>query len=234
MILTLSFVLNYLYNEIKRFGGIVVKIADILNDIQARKSGILNKEKFRKAAVLLPLVEVEGETHILFEVRSNKMRSQPGDICFPGGRVEEADETKLVTAIRETSEELGISSTSITDVTPLDYIVSDMAGIIYPYIGRLSTIEDLQLNAFEVAEVFTVPLDYFMHTEPERYQINFKVEPERDFPFELIHNGEDYDWRIRRTEELFYVYHSQRVIWGLTAKIVYHLVDVLKENKKNH
>src|SRR5699024_7104932 len=85
-----------------------MKITDILTDIQKREPGILNKEKLRKAAVLLPLVEVDGETHILFEVRSNKMRRQPGDICFPGGRVEEFDETKLATAIRETSEELGV------------------------------------------------------------------------------------------------------------------------------
>lgn len=208
-----------------------MKITDILTDIQKREPGILNKEKLRKAAVLLPLVEVDGETHILFEVRSNKMRRQPGDICFPGGRVEEFDETKLATAIRETSEELGVPPTSITDVTPLDYLISDIAGMIYPYIGRLTNIEELELNEFEVAEVFTVPLNYFMHTEPERYWVNFKVEPERDFPFRWIQNGKDYDWRLRSTEELFYVYHPRRVIWGLTAKIVYHLVDVLKENK---
>ena len=210
-----------------------MKITDILNDIQKREPGILNREQLRKASVLLPLIEVEGETHILFEVRSSTMRSQPGDICFPGGKVEESDETKLATAIRETSEELGIPPTSIKDVTPLDYLVSDVAGMIYPYIGRLTNTEEFEINKFEVAEVFTVPLNYFMQTEPERYWVNFKVEPERDFPFEWIQNGEDYDWRLRRTEELFYVYHPRRVIWGLTAKIVYHLVNVLKETTLN-
>lgn len=229
---SLYFSLNCLYNKNKGFGGIMMNTIDILNEIRARESGILNKEKFRKAAVLLPLVEIKGETHILFEVRSSKMRSQPGDICFPGGRVEDTDETKLAAAIRETSEELGVSTSSITDVTPLDYMVSDIAGIIYPYIGRLSDIDDLNINKFEVAEVFTVPLNYFLQTEPECYRINFKVEPEKDFPFELIQNGEDYDWRLRQTEELFYVYDSHRVIWGLTAKIVYHLVDILKGNEK--
>src|SRR5699024_9831929 len=141
--------------------------------------------------------------------------------------------TKLATAIRETSEELGIPPTSIKDVTPLDYLVSDVAGMIYPYIGRLTNTEEFEINKFEVAEVFTVPLNYFMQTEPERYWVNFKVESERDFPFEWIQNGEDYDWRLWRTEELFYVYHPRRVIWGLTAKIVYHLVNVLKETTLN-
>lgn len=203
--------------------------SDILQSLQGRKRDILNREKFRKAAVLLPLVEVSGETHILFEVRSSEMRSQPGDICFPGGRVEEADKSKMETAIRETSEELGVPQAAITDVIPLDYIVSDVAGIIYPYIGKLDSMEELNLNSFEVAEVFTVPLNYFLHTEPERFKINFKVIPEKDFPFELIQNGEDYDWRQREMDELFYVYHPRRVIWGLTAKIVYHFVDVLKK-----
>ncbi|GAE44688.1 hypothetical nudix hydrolase YeaB [Mesobacillus boroniphilus JCM 21738] len=46
----------------------------------------MGHEKFIKFAVLLPLVEVNGDVHILFEVRSLKMRRQPGEVCFPGGR----------------------------------------------------------------------------------------------------------------------------------------------------
>lgn len=203
--------------------------SDILQALQGRERDILNRGKFRKAAVLLPLVEVRGETHILFEVRSNKMRSQPGDICFPGGRVEEQDKSEMETAIRETSEELGVSESAITDVIPLDYLVSDVTGIIYPYIGKLDSMQQLNPNTFEVAEVFTVPLEYFLNTEPERYKVKFKVVPERDFPYELIQDGEDYDWRHREMDELFYVYHPRRVIWGLTAKIVYHFVDLLKK-----
>lgn len=212
----------------KLFGGIVMEAADIFRKIREREPGILHSDKLRKAAVLLPLVEVDGQTHILFEVRSSKMRSQPGDICFPGGRMEQADKNESETAIRETSEELGIPQSQITDVMPLDYIVSDMAGMIYPYIGKLTSVNDLNINELEVAEVFTVPLDYFIHTEPKRYKINFDVVPEKDFPFELIQNGEDYNWRKRQMDELFYVYHPSRVIWGLTAKIIHHFVEVLK------
>jgi len=206
--------------------------SEVMQILQGRKPGILNSDKLKKAAVLLPLVEVDGETHILFEVRSIEMRSQPGDICFPGGRVEQIDKNEMETAIRETSEELGIAQSSITDVMPLDYIVSDIAGMIYPYIGKISNLDELTLNELEVSEVFTVPLNYFLHTEPKRYKIDFKVVPESDFPFDLIQNGEDYDWRKRQMDELFYIYHPRRVIWGLTAKIVYHFIEVLKENKQ--
>ncbi len=58
--------------------------------------------------------------HILFEVRSNKLSQQPGEICFPGGR-REHDETSMETSIRETCEELLISESNIKLYGPLDY-----------------------------------------------------------------------------------------------------------------
>jgi len=211
-------------------GGGSMHASEVFMKLQGREPGILNQKKYRKSAVLLPIVEVDGESHILFEVRSKKMRTQPGDICFPGGRVEQQDTNEMATAIRETTEELGVLSEYISNVIPLDYIVSDMGGIIYPFVGKLSNIGDIQINQLEVEEVFTVPLNYFIHTEPEQYKIEFDVLPERDFPYELIQNGENYNWRQRKMNELFYVYHPRRVIWGLTARILYHFVELMKEN----
>lgn len=218
--------------ELMVTGGGTMHVRDVYSKLQGRKADILNRKKYREYAVLLPMVEVDGATHILFEVRSSKMRSQPGDICFPGGRVEEEDKHQMESAVRETSEELGVTMEAVTDVIPLDYLVSDMAGIIYPFVGTLKNIADIQINQQEVAEVFTVPLAYFLENEPKRYKIDFKVMPEKDFPFELIHNGENYDWRTRQMNELFYVYQSNRVIWGLTAKIVYHFIEILKKENQ--
>src|SRR5699024_5925822 len=115
-----------------------------------------------------------------------------------------------------------------TEIIPLDFLVSEMTGIVYPYVGTLTNLHDIEINKQEVAEVFTVPLAYFLRTEPARYKVGFQVLPENDFPFELIHNGKDYDWRQREMSELFYVYDSHRVIWGLTAKIVHHFVELLQ------
>ncbi len=63
-----------------------MNINQIANTLLGRTPSILGHEKFIKFAVLLPLVEVNGDVHILFEVRSLKMRRQPGEVCFPGGR----------------------------------------------------------------------------------------------------------------------------------------------------
>lgn len=200
----------------------------IIAKLKNRKSSILGEENFKKYAVLLPLVEVEGETHILFEVRSMNLRSQPGDICFPGGKVDREDKNTAHTAIRETSEELGIFERDVTDVTPLDYMVSDFGRIIYPYIGRIKDIEKTIPNEAEVEEIFTVPLSYFLKTKPEKYKVNFEVMPEDNFPYDLIIGGENYNWRTHQLDELFFKYNG-KVIWGLTAKILTHFVSLVQD-----
>ena len=55
-------------------------------------------------AVLCPLVERPDGLHLLFEVRSAALHRQPGEVCFPGGRME-AGETPEQCALRETEEE---------------------------------------------------------------------------------------------------------------------------------
>ena len=63
-------------------------------------------------AVLVPVVEKEGELFILLEVRSQRVGRQPGEVCFPGGRFEPG-ETAAECALRETYEELGIPAECI-------------------------------------------------------------------------------------------------------------------------
>ena len=72
----------------------------------------IEQEKDKVSAVMIPLIKKNDGYHILFEVRSNKLSQQPGEICFPGGR-REHDETSMETSIRETCEELLISVRSL-------------------------------------------------------------------------------------------------------------------------
>jgi len=207
--------------------------SNIIAKLKNRKPSILGEEYFKKYAVLLPLIELEEETHILFEVRSMNLRTQPGDICFPGGKVDQGDKNTAYTAIRETSEELRISDTDVYDVFPLDYMVSDFGRIIYPYIGRLKDIKKVTPNKDEVAEIFTVPLSFFLNTKPKKYKVNYEILPEDNFPYDLIMGGENYDWRTHQLEELFYEYNG-KVIWGLTAKILTHFVSLIKDESSDY
>ncbi|WP_147534752.1 NUDIX hydrolase [Bacillus marasmi] len=207
-----------------------MEIEKILKNLENRHAMMLDTENYSKFAVLLPLIEKTDGYHILFEVRAYNMRRQPGEICFPGGRIDPEDVDEQYTAIRETSEELGISKDNIHQLVPLDYMVNALGRIIYPFAGVIKNDEQIKPNESEVAEVFTVPLTYFQNMEPEIYKVNLLAQPEREFPFDLIIGGENYNWHKTHIDEYFYKYED-KVIWGLTARILHHFLDLIKFNK---
>lgn len=208
-------------------GLIVLKANDIFELLANYEPSILGEENYNKYSLLIPLIEKNNKTHLLFEVRSLTMRSQPGDVCFPGGRVDQSDRDEMYSALRETEEELGLHQSVIENIAPLDYIVSDFGRIVYPFVGEIKSIKSMDINKHEVAEVFTVPLEYFLNNEPDKYKIDVEVVPEKNFPYHLIHGGKNYDWTLRSMDELFYNYNG-RIIWGLTARIVKHFVSLLQ------
>ncbi|GAA0441947.1 CoA pyrophosphatase [Lentibacillus halophilus] len=205
--------------------------SDIIAKLKQHEPSILGREKYREYGVLIPLIETEqGETHVLFEVRAMTMRSQPGDVCFPGGKMDGYDEDEQQCAIRETSEELGLDSSAIRDVFQLDYLISE-SRIVYPFVGRIMQPQQMSPNESEVERIFTVPLSFFLHSEPEIYQVAYHPVPEKDFPFELIQGGKNYNWNARSRDELFYQYNGN-VIWGMTALIINHFVHLIQAADK--
>ncbi|WP_316568571.1 CoA pyrophosphatase [Neobacillus sp. YIM B06451] len=201
----------------------------IIEKLKKHTPKILGSENYSKYAVLLPLIETENGVSVMFEVRSMNLRRQPGEICFPGGRVDPEDSDEKEAAIRETVEELGIKRDSISGIQPLDYLISPFGMIIYPFAGFIRDADAIKPNEAEVGEVFTVPLSFFMSAKPEVYHIHFKPEPEENFPFDWVPGGKNYNWRGRHMEEYFYHYEG-RIIWGLTARILAHFIEIIKEN----
>ncbi|MEQ6377324.1 CoA pyrophosphatase [Bacillaceae bacterium S4-13-56] len=204
-----------------------MEIKTIIQKVKNHSPQILGSKRISKFSVLLPLVEINEEVHILFEIRSQNLRRQPGEICFPGGKMDKEDQTTMMTAIRETTEELGISEKNITQVYPIDYLVSPFGLIIFPYVAHITDFNSMTINPEEVEEIFTVPLSYFMNKEPEIFHINLEVKPETNFPFELIPGGEEYNWRTKKIDENFYIYEG-KAIWGLTAQIIKHFVEIMR------
>ena len=84
--------------------GGVEKIRQSLADYDPLKNYRVRK----RASVLIPLLESEGETYVMLTRRSSEMRSHPGQISFPGGKQDSDDEDPLQTALRETHEEIGL------------------------------------------------------------------------------------------------------------------------------
>ena len=194
-----------------------------LSKIKSHKSRHIGEDEFFKAAVLIALIETSSDYDLLFEVRSNQIPDQPGDVCLPGGALE-AGESFEAAAIRETCEELLIKPDQVTLIGASDFLHVRNT-LIRPFVGILKDYRGTFSEA-EVAEVFRVPLSFFRETEPKRYLVEAEAKPAEDFPFELIHGGRNYKWHVMRTEELFYQYEGH-VIWGLTARMIHAFLKIL-------
>ncbi|MEH7254660.1 CoA pyrophosphatase [Neobacillus niacini] len=205
-----------------------MNLKSVHSKLKSHTPKILGSDKFSKFAVMVPLIQKEDGIHVLFEIRSLHLRRQPGEICFPGGRIDPEDIDEKSAAIRETIEELGISRENLSEVLPLDFMISPFGMIIYPFAAIIENPEMINPNPAEVGEVFTVPLTYFINHDPDIYHLHFKVEPEEKFPFDLIVGGENYNWRTRSLDEYFYIY-EEKAIWGLTAKILSHFIEIMKK-----
>lgn len=192
-----------------------------------RHPGRLDEEQGIDSAVLVPLLKKEGEYSLLFEVRSDVLKSQPGEVCFPGGAVE-SGETKREAAIRETMEELGIYQSQIEMIAPLDILITPANLSVYPFLAELKDYRGTFSSA-EVDHIFTVPLKWFLEHEPECYKTDVQTVPGEDFPFDRIPGGADYHWRVGKYDVLFYRYENT-VIWGMTAKILHSFIEMYKRD----
>lgn len=182
----------------------------------------------RGYAVLLPLIQIDGDYHILYEVRSEHV-SQPGDTSFPGGRIEKG-ETPKEAAIRETMEELNIQAENIEVFGEIDYIIAHNR-IIYCYVGEIKGVDyrDIFPN-IEVERLFTVPLDHLLENGPIVYQINFKQVDNHHFPFHLINRGMKYPFNMMKQSVPFYELKDE-TLWGFTANLTDRFIQIIKEDE---
>ncbi len=205
-------------------------LGDKISSFAGRNAKILGHENTFKSAVLLPLMVADEKYFVLFEKRAFSMNRQPGEICFPGGAKEPTDDYSQYTAIRESSEELGIPTDCFEVIAPLDIMVSSFNSIIIPYLAQIK-IQDpsmLRINKDEVENVLLIPLDFFLENDPEVHYIKTSAQVPDDFPFHLIPNGRNYPFRTGCIPQYFYIWEGE-TIWGLTASILHHFIDLLKK-----
>lgn len=198
-------------------------IDDICDVYNHRRPGFVGKH--RSYSILMPIVEFEDGLHFLFELRSAKLDRQPGEVCFPGGAIEDG-ETPMQAAIRETMEELGIERKDITIINKADSLQTHANNLLYSYIG-LIRIDNMKISEEEVEEVFTVPLSFFMNNEPDMEYAAVIQKVSDDFPYERIKFPKGYKWAHGRSDIPIYEYED-KIIWGLTGRLVHDFVEVMK------
>ena len=196
--------------------------------------GILGKEEYFNSAVLVPLFLAEGEYHLLFEKRAASIR-QGGEICFPGGEIEETDADCTEAAIRETEEEVGISREDIEIVGRMDTLIGPRGITVEPIVAELniSDTNSCMIDKTEVEKVFSVPIHYFEENKPKVYKvlsrINYKMFNEDGKEESLIPTDskeKSYSENIRKV--LVYKVNGE-VIWGITARLVYEIVKKMQK-----
>jgi len=213
-----------------------------LNKLEILKSnlpkvlGILGKDEFFNSAVLIPLVFINYEFHLLFEKRSANIR-QGGEICFPGGKIENDDFDAVTTAIRETFEEIGLNSNKIEIIGKLDILFGPRGVLVEPIVAeiKIENLSELTLDKSEVEKVFLVPISFFEQNEPERFNIHSSIThksfnskgEEEELIFKNNNANDTYFKDIR--EVLVYKFNSE-IIWGITARLVYEIVKKMKGN----
>ena len=202
-------------------------INNLMNKIRVRVPKPMDTE--RKYAVLIPLIENQGEWEIIYELRSKFLKSQPGEVSFPGGRVEDG-ETFVEAAIRETMEELLVERENINVIGELDYLVSYANFTIHCFLATINgvTVDKITPNSDEVDHLFTVPLKYLVDNEPDKYDLELKTVENEEFPYYLIPNGKEYNFKKGKHSVLFYTYMDY-IIWGFTAKMTKQLTDIIKD-----
>ncbi|NMA86826.1 MAG: CoA pyrophosphatase [Tissierellia bacterium] len=204
-------------------------------DIEYIKNKVHNRTpkpmdvKYRYA-ILVPIINNNNKLELIFQMRAKTLNRQPGEISFPGGQLEK-DESFKEAAIRETVEELNILEENISIIGELDYIVSYYNSTVHAFLGTIDgvNIDEINPNKAEVDHIFTVPLDFFLENEPEIYHLDLLIQNSSEFPYNLIPNGEDYNWG--RGKHIVHFYHyKDYIIWGYTAKVVKHLTDIIKSH----
>jgi 8-oxo-dGTP pyrophosphatase MutT (NUDIX family) len=183
------------------------------------------------SAVLAPLVPHQDGLRLLFTRRTEHLPSHPGEVSFPGGRVEASDADPLQTALRETEEEVGIRRSGIKVLghlvdflTHRDFVVCCYVGIVDP----AELMEPPEPNA-EVAEALLVPLGSFIAAGPEPRPAGTR--PGGAMARTMLREVERYEAREVpggvEAERLIHYWSlaGGPTIWGITGALVAHLLE---------
>lgn len=120
--------------------------------------------QIRPAAVLIPVIpRPQGPTALLTQ-RPDTMASHPGQVAFPGGKVDQIDADEVAAALREAEEEVGVAPDTVELIARSAPYVTGTAFRITPVIGVLPPDFEARPDPTEVADVFEAPLEFLFNT----------------------------------------------------------------------
>lgn len=179
-------------------------IASLRDRLPGRCRRVL--ERPQRAAVLVPIVDDGGALRLLLTRRTEDLPTHAGQVAFPGGLMEPDEDGPVATALREAEEEIGMPADAVEVLGLLDdFPTRTDAVAVTPVVGVLRRLPLLRARAAEVARIFDIPVA------------------------ELV-RADRWTWRDEtrggRSLRIYYFLHEGETLWGLSALIVVHLLEV--------
>ncbi|PYT36519.1 MAG: CoA pyrophosphatase [Acidobacteria bacterium] len=179
-------------------------IASLRDRLPGRCRRVL--ERPQRAAVLVPIVDDGGALRLLLTRRTEDLPTHAGQVAFPGGLMEPGEDEPVRTALREAEEEIGMPADAVEVLGLLDdFPTRTDAVAVTPVVGVLRRLPLLRARAAEVARIFDIPVA------------------------ELV-RADRWTWRDEtrggRSLRIYYFLHEGETLWGLSALIVVHLLEV--------
>jgi len=179
---------------------------EIVADARLAQAG----QPLREAAVLIALVMHDGGPTVLLTRRTEHLHDHAGQISFPGGGIEHHDETAVAAALRETEEEVGLRAESVEVLGSLPRYSTATGYVVTPVVGLVTPGFALEIDTFEVEEVFEPPLAFLMN--PAHHERR------------LV----DFDGMRRTFYAMPYEAGRRYFIWGATAAMLRNLYHLLR------
>lgn len=167
-----------------------------------------DKERLRKAAVLLPLIWRDGHWQLIYTLRSSLLHDHSGQVSFPGGSWEAGDKSIIDTALRESWEEIGLNPKAVRVLGKMADLKMVTNFIVTPVIGICDWPTDLTVNPDEVDRVFSIPIDWLADERNRYYR---------------VHN-----YRGGEVEVLYFKPYDGETVWGATAMMTLDFLNLLK------
>jgi len=177
-----------------------------------RAPRVVSEWQSHPAAVLVPLYQEAREWKVLFTRRTDSVDAHPGQVSFPGGRLEPTDRDAREAALREAQEEIGIRPEDVSILGSLDSLITVTQFLVSPVVATIPWPYPLTLNPDEVASAFGVPLNWL--ADPAHVEAR-----ERSVPLPgraaIVH---------------YFRPFGGEVIWGVTARITLQLIEALRDS----
>ena len=161
------------------------------------------------ASVLIPIIAREHGLSMLLTRRTDHLHDHPGQVCFPGGRVEKADDSAIDTALRETEEEVGLDRRYVDVIGSMPEYITATGYRVTPIVSIIDPLFQIKPDPYEVAEVFEVPLSYLMDGMNHQRIV-------AEFPPGM------------RNRSFYAIPYEKYFIWGATAGMLRNLFHFLR------